>query len=135
VFHPDAQPSFSQEQLRMENQPGHSVRLLKIIDESAAPQPPAITIHVPSHGKIGEPLRFSASLAAKSVPALFYRWEFGDGVVAEGEAVSHTFTHGGSFFVSLTAAGLDGIPFSGKGEVAIEGREPLPAPARYIPHP
>ncbi len=135
VFQPDDIPSFTHGELRIENQPGHSVRLLKIVDESVESQPPAITMDAPSHGKIGELLFFSASPTAGDLPALSYRWDFGDGVVAHGEAVSHAFTYRGKFRVRLTADGSDGIPFSGKAEISIEGRQPIPPPARYVPQP
>jgi alpha-galactosidase len=135
AFHPEAKPSFTRDELRLENQPPHSVRLLKIVDDSLAPQPPAMTIEIPVHGKLGEPLLFSASRSAESIPALSYHWEFGDGVVMQGEAVSHAFTHAGTYQVNLTAEGLDGISFAGKGEVSIGGRTPVAPPSRFVPHP
>jgi PKD repeat protein len=37
-------------------------------------------------------------------PALNYQWDFGDGTTATGQAISHTFTSPGAYFVRLTVS-------------------------------
>src|SRR5208337_1830038 len=52
------------ETIRLENQPAHSVRLIKIIDGSIPAAPPSIAFQVPSTAKTGEEIKFS-SIAAR----------------------------------------------------------------------
>jgi hypothetical protein len=114
----------------MENQPAHFVTLLKILDESVAAQAPSITAKVPATGKIGENLGFAAAASAGHVPALAYRWDFGDGVVADGAALSHTYTREGSYKAHLRVGGVDGLSFEQDYPVTIKGTTSLPAPKR-----
>ena len=90
VFQPEQQHAFDNTGLRIENQPARFVTLLKILDESIAPQTPSITAKVPQAGKAGEDFGFAAVASEGHVPALAYHWDFGDGVIsAPGEAVLH----------------------------------------------
>ncbi len=96
------------ETIRLENQPAHSVRLIKIIDSSIPAAAPSLAFQVPSEAKTGEAIKFSSVAAHDGVPALAYRWDFGDGVVADGAALTHTYTTAGNYVVRFTAQGLDG---------------------------
>jgi alpha-galactosidase len=96
--------------LTLENQPAHSVRVIKIVDASVPAAAPAITAQVPPQAKMGTPLNFLAEVAAKGVPAVEYHWDFGDGVKLEGAHVHHTYTVEGERTVRLTVNGVDGVP-------------------------
>jgi alpha-galactosidase len=122
---------FVGETILLNDQPAHSVRLLKIIDSSVPPAPPTITAQAPSHAKIGEEVKFSASAAESGVPALAYHWDFGDGVTADGRALTHTFTFAGTHTVRLTADGVDGVSEQKTLTIAVDGQLKIKPPRRY----
>ena len=130
VFDPAQQRAFDSTGLRIENQPAHFVTLLKILDESVPAQAPSVTAHVPDRGKAGEDLGFAAAAAEDHVPAIAYHWDFGDGVVADGAALTHTYTREGSFKTHLRVEGIDGLAFEEDHTVTIRGAVPLPTPKR-----
>ncbi len=130
VFQPEQQIAFNSIELRIENQPAHFVTLLKILDESIAPQAPSITAKVPATGKIGEELRFQAAAEEDHVPALAYHWDFGDGVISDGATLTHAYTREGSYTVHLRVEGADGLPFEKDCPVTVKGSVPLPTPKR-----
>ena len=130
VFQPEQQIAFNSTGLRIENQPAHFVTLLKILDESIAPQPPSITAKVPATAKIGEDLRFGAVADEGHVPALAYHWGFGDGVISDGATLTHTYTREGSYTVHLRVEGADGLSFEEDCSVTVKGSVPLPTPKR-----
>ena len=131
VFRPEQQLAFDSTGLRINNQPAHSVTLLKILDESIAAQPPSITAQVPATGKVSEDLGFAAAASKNSVPALAYHWDFGDGVLTDGATVTHTYTYAGSFRVHLRIEGVDGVSFEENYPVTISDSMPVPTPKRY----
>ncbi|MGA9508419.1 MAG: PKD domain-containing protein [Candidatus Sulfotelmatobacter sp.] len=131
VFDAEKPHSMEHQTFRVENQPAHSVRLIKIIDTSIPAAAPSITYQVPSQAKIGEELQFSSTASRDGVPALAYHWDFGDGVVADGASLTHTFTAAGSYKVRSTAEGLDGISAEKTFSIAVSGAVLLPAPQRY----
>ena len=51
----------------------------------------------------------TAQRTTPEIAAVSYQWDFGDGVTEEGEQVSHTYTHAGTYQVKLIAHGLDGL--------------------------
>src|SRR5205823_6239467 len=69
-----------------------SVRMFKIIDSSVPAAAPQVNAQIPEHASVGQPTAFSAETEANSVPAIDYRWDFGDGTSASGASVQHTFT-------------------------------------------
>src|SRR5208337_4971653 len=78
--------------LQIENQLPESVNVIKIIDSNMAPSAPSVTAKVPSVANTAETISFSAQTEATGVPAVEYRWEFGDGTSASGHKASHTYT-------------------------------------------
>ncbi|MGH9586833.1 MAG: PKD domain-containing protein, partial [Acidobacteriaceae bacterium] len=105
---------FSKEQLSSTNpivveQPPHSVRVLKIIDTSVQPEAPQVHADHPSSADTGQSVTFTASTSDSGAPTVTYRWDFGDGVSAEGPQVSHAYTHGGNYLVTLRSEGIDGV--------------------------
>lgn len=96
--------------LDLENEPPHSVRVIKLVDGSVPAAAPNVTAQVPPQAKMGEPLNFVATADAKAVPAVGYHWDFGDGVKLDGANVNHTYTVDGERTVRLTVDGVDGPP-------------------------
>jgi hypothetical protein len=131
VFAPNQPRSMDQQTLRVENQPAHSVKLIKIIDTSIPAATPSISCNVPSQARVGGELQFSSTASKEGVPALAYHWDFGDGVVADGASLTHTYTAAGTYKVRLTAEGLDGIPAQKTFSIAVSGAVVLPSPRRY----
>jgi alpha-galactosidase len=120
------------ETLRLDNQPAHSVKLIKIIDTSISVAAPSIALQVPSQAKTGEAIEFSSIVSKDGVPALAYHWDFGDGVVAGGAILTHAYTAAGNYTVRFTAEGLDGKPAEKTLSIAVSGSENLPSPRRYL---
>jgi hypothetical protein len=117
--------------LRLEKQPAHSVKVIKIVDAAIAMAAPSIAIQAPSQAKTGEEIVFSSTASKDGVPALAYHWDFGDGVVADGAILTHVYTAAGSYTVQFTAEGLDGEPAQKTVSIAVGGSVILPSPRRY----
>ena len=103
------------------NQPAHSVRLFRIVNNGTASRPPAMTVSVEQSGKVGDPVRFTASSPDEDNPALEYTWDFGDGVTGKGQNAAHTYTHAGSYTAHLHARGFSTEPFAQAYTVTITG--------------
>ena len=131
VFAPDRPLAMDHETLHLENQPAHSVELIKIVDTSIAIAAPSIAIHAPSQAKIGEEIEFSSTVSKDGVPALAYHWDFGDGVVADGAILTHAYTAAGNYTAHFTAEGLEGKPAEKSFSIAVSGPVSLPSPRRY----
>jgi hypothetical protein len=131
LFAPDRPLAMDHETLRLDNQPAHSVKLIKIIDTSIPVAAPSITFQVPSQARIGEEIQLSSVVSKDGVPALSYHWDFGDGVVAEGATLTHTYTAAGAYTVRFTAEGFDGNSAEETFPIAIHGVVVIPAPRRY----
>jgi hypothetical protein len=112
--------------------PAHSVILLKISDHST-PQAPSVTVAVPEHARIGEDLKFSASVDPNGVPAISYRWDFGDGTTEQGRQPRHTYTKAGNYTVRLLVEGVDDVPAEKQAAVSVSGNISIPPPTRYNP--
>ena len=108
--------------VQIENQLPESVRVIKIIDSNVAPGAPGITAKVPSAANAGETVSFSAQTEANGVPAIEYRWEFGDGTSANGPRVSHAYTRAGDFTIRLTVDGVDGVPTVQSFSIKVTGK-------------
>jgi len=130
VFDPTALLSAEADSINLE-QPGHSVRLIKIIDTSMAPAAPALTVKVPDHAKINEDVKLAADADPAGVPALTYRWDFGDGTSESGRRVSHAYTKEGQYAVRVTVDGVDGIAAEKQASVSVKGNLEIPPPTQY----
>jgi len=130
-FAPDQPLAMDGETFRLDNQPAHSVKLVKIIDTSSPAAPPSIAFQVPTHAKIDEEITFSGAASKDGVPALAYHWDFGDGVTADGAVLTHTYTAAGNFTVRFTAEGLDGKSAERTFSITVSGSVTLPPPRRY----
>ncbi len=104
--------------------PPHSVRMLKLIDTSVPDTAPGFDAHAPADGQAGVLLELHAAAAGADAPVLEYRWEFGDGVSAEGAEVSHAYTQPGQYTVTVTATGLNGRTDRNTLAISITGMVP-----------
>ncbi len=109
VLNHDAPVEMQGGTLNLEDQPPHSVRLIKLTDDSIPAGAPVVTSQAPSSAIAGKASLFSAAAAGSAVPATSYQWNFGDGTEATGPHVSHTYTLAGTYPVSLTVNGIEGI--------------------------
>ncbi len=119
------------EMLHLDNQPAHSVKLIKIIDTSLPAAAPTVVFQVPTQAKIGEEIAFSGTVSKDGVPALAKRWDFGDGVFADGAILNHTYTAAGNYTVRFTAEGLDGKSTEQTFSITVSGSVILAPPRRY----
>jgi alpha-galactosidase len=55
------------------------------------------------------------------VPAVSYRWDFGDGTSTEGAHVSHCYTRAAHLTVRVTVDGVDGVPAEQSFQVKVTG--------------
>ena len=110
VLNPNAPVAVVGGAVQVEKQLPESVKVFKIIDSNVAPSAPSVTAKVPSTAIAGETISFSAQTEASGVPAIEYRWEFGDGTSASGPKASHTYTRAMDFTIRLTVDGVDGVP-------------------------
>jgi hypothetical protein len=131
LFAQDQPLAMDHETLRLTNQPAHSVKLIKIIDTSIPAAAPSIAFQVPSQANIGEEIKLSGTASKDGVPVLAYRWDFGDGVVADGASLTHTYTAAGNYTVRFAAQGLDGKSEEKTFSIAVSGSVNLPSPRRY----
>jgi alpha-galactosidase len=128
---PDRPLGIDHQTLRLDNQPAHSVKLIKIIDTSIPIAAPSITFQVPTQARIGEEVAFSSIASKDGVPALAHHWDFGDGVVADGAILTHAYTAAGNYRVKFTAEGLEGRSAEQTFSIAVSGSVMLPPPRRY----
>lgn len=85
----------------------HSVHVIKLVNAAAAAGAPAFEVQSETAATAGVTLNFKAQARSADAPVLAYRWEFGDGTVAQGSEVRHAYTHAGNFKVSVTSTGLN----------------------------
>ena len=109
VLNHDAKVTMDGHVLKITDQAPHSVRLIKLVDESVPARPPEVTAHAPTTGRTGHALELTATAAGSPVPAVSYHWDFGDGTHENGRNISHTYTHTGTYTVNLTIRGIDGL--------------------------
>ena len=99
----------------------HSVRVLKLIDDSVPAVQPPFEIRSESGAKAGETMTFRAAASTPQAPLLTCHWEFGDGSSTDGMEVQHAFTHSGDYEVRVTVTGLDATTNRKTLKVSISG--------------
>ena len=138
IFRKDRPVSFDHEVLRIENQPPHSVRLVKIVDTSVPAAAPSVSLKAPEQAQLGRTVELSAVVDPEGVPALAYHWDFGDGISAQGSAATHTYTRNGLYTVRLSVDGLDGIAATEASSITVKGNitttYDAPGARRYEEH-
>jgi len=121
IFRKERPVSLAQGVLRIEDQAPHSVRLIKIVDNSLPASAPSVSLHAPTQAQLGAAVRVSAALDPESIPALAYHWDFGDGISAQGLSADHAYTRNGVYKIVLQVDGLDGIAATKTSEITIQG--------------
>jgi alpha-galactosidase len=119
VLHPQRPVPFSAGALSLDL-PAHSVRLLKIIDESQPARMPRLAIDCPQASASGQKVACTA-VARGGQPVLDYRWNFGDGTSASGGSAMHTWTEPGTYRIDLEATALDGSQVTRHAGIRISG--------------
>jgi hypothetical protein len=132
VFAPEHEVQASGESIDLQ-QPAHSVRMIKIVDEAAPAAAPSLTLEVPDHAKIDEELKLSCIADPNGVPALAYRWDFGDGTTEQSRQVQHTYTKAGNYTVRLVVEGVEGVPAEKQAAISVNGNITIAPPSRYNP--
>jgi hypothetical protein len=132
IFAPQRSVSMSSDSIQF-GQPAHSVRMLKIVDASIPAAAPLIKLELPNQGQIDEDLRLAANADGNGVPALSYRWDFGDGTSEPGRQVHHAYTKAGNYTIRLVAEGMDGIPAVRHATISVSGNRTVGPPTRYNP--
>jgi alpha-galactosidase len=105
-------------------QKAHSVRVLKLIDNSVPALQLPFDIRSASGAKAGETLNLRAVPSSAETPVLTCHWDFGDGTNAEGLEVQHAFTHAGEYDVQATVTGLGAVAGRNISRVTITGDVP-----------
>jgi hypothetical protein len=121
VLNKDAAVPLNSETLEIANQPPHSVRLIKLTDDSVPAAAPEVTIQAPASATAGQSFSLSAVLAGNSVPAISYHWDFGDGTEATGQELRHTYTLAGNHTGKLTVKGVEGLSATRSFSIAATG--------------
>jgi alpha-galactosidase len=99
----------------------HSVRMLKLIDNSVPAASPVFEIRSATSTKAGENVTFTASASSAEAPVLTSHWDFGDGTSVDGMEVQHAFTHPGEYDVRVSVTGLGAITNSKVLTVSVAG--------------
>jgi alpha-galactosidase len=102
-------------------QKAHSVRVLKLIDNSVPALQPPFEIQSANGARAGETLALSVVASSAEAPVLACHWDFGDGSSADGLKVQHAFTHAGGYDIQVTVTGLDGIANRKTSKISITG--------------
>jgi PKD repeat protein len=89
-------------------------------------------IEAPKSARVGETIAFTAKTDADGVPGVDYRWEFGDGVSAEGTRQRHTYTLAGNYKIKLLVSGVDGVKTEKELSLVVQGSMGFRPPARYV---
>jgi hypothetical protein len=110
-------------------QPGHSVRMFKLVEDGIQAEPPVFEVHSATDARAGETMTFRADGVAGKDPVLTSHWDFGDGSTEDGMTVQHAYTQSGEYTVRVTATGLEGITSSKTSIVKISGN----IATRFVP--
>jgi hypothetical protein len=103
-------------------QPGYSVRLIRLVDTNLSVTVPNITVLSSKTAQVGQPISFQVEGPSTTNPFRGYSWDFGDGASGNGERTQHTFTHPGSYQVHVSAETLDGPSALAKQLIVVDGQ-------------
>ena len=106
------------------DQPGHSVRMFKIVNPRIRAQRSDLHVDHPSHIKAGKVAEFSVHENTPDAFATGYTWTFGDGVSLTGIDVTHAYTQSGKYRVTVRVEGLDGDTTENTFDVVVDGSIP-----------
>jgi alpha-galactosidase len=107
--------------VKIEAQAPHSVRLIKIVDNSLPASNPSVKLQAPAQAELGTPVEVSAAVDSDSTPVLDYRWDFGDGVLSQGPSADHAYTRNGVYKIVLKVDGLNAKSATETSSITIRG--------------
>jgi len=86
---------------------------------------PVAVINAPAVAKVGEEVLFDASKSHDPDGTIVsWRWDFGDGVKAEGDQTSHTFEHEGDYNIKLMVTDDGGAENMAQRRIMVREQEP-----------
>lgn len=89
-----------------------------------------LSVEGPSRVAVGEAATYTATVNTDaSTSGLEYRWDMGDGTVATGLTVTHTYARSGNYSVTFTASNCGGADSD---RMAVEAYDPCPQPAQIV---
>jgi len=130
VFRPQREVAADDDAITLE-QPPRSVRVIKIIDTALPVSAPSVSLKMPDQAKVDENVQFAATADSRGVPALSYRWDFGDGTFDIGQRVGHAYTRPGDYTARLVVEGIDGAPATRTVPISVRGQLVIPPPVRF----
>lgn len=89
-------------------------------------QPPIASFtYSPQHPKVNENITFDASSSYDSDGKIVkYEWDFGDGSIASGKIVTHTYSQPGTYTVTLTVTDDDGLTNTRSKQITVSSIHP-----------
>lgn len=97
----------------IDNDGASAIDITKVYVTYEGPQKPEAVITLPSSITAGKSSSFDASNSTDVDGSIvFYNWSFGDGSIASGETVQHTYTSPGTYIVTLTVTDNSGLSSS-----------------------
>jgi hypothetical protein len=76
-------------------------------------------VSIPSSGKVGVAVAMTAFATDRVSEIASLTWSFGDGTTAQGGSVTHTYTRGGTFGITVTATDGVGNASTASGVIAV----------------
>ena len=92
-------------------------------EAEADTQPPAAELTAPETAFAGDTISLSAAGSSDNRAIASYAWDFGDGQTATGKTVSHAYSHGGLYSVTLTVTDAAGNQTARTQEIAVTADE------------
>jgi len=112
----------------------HSIHAIQIIATTVATPPIASFTYSPSTPVAGETVTFNASESNDPDGTIVsYSWNFGDSTTDTGMIVTHTYTAGGTYTVTLTVTDNDGLSDIASHDVTVTGESVLTATVNIGP--
>lgn len=105
----------------LKDQPPHSVRLIKFVDQTIPAAQLNFAIDGASPALAGKPVRLGVRNLDPGNPIIDFGWSFGDGTFEKGETADHTYTRAGTYTISVTAVGIDGSTLTETVPVEVTG--------------
>jgi hypothetical protein len=123
VLHSERHVSVSGGVLDLHDLHAHSVCLLKLTDTAVSAAPPSISdLKVPSTAEVGVVSQFSVEVDPSSMSSVVsFGWNFGDGTSAQGRQATHAYTRAGTYSITVSAQGIEGLTTQRTGSITVHG--------------
>ena len=121
ILHPENTQRVKEGAIEITGQSPRSVRVIKLVNEDVLAKAPTVDAKVNGTAEIAKSAEFTVVLDPAGVPAVAYRWDFGDGTTDDGPTVKHAYTQKGTFKVVLKVDGVDGVHATVEKSVTVGG--------------